>query len=167
MRVTWAGSSALPFTADASARSQGAIMLQTFSIRTRLLFLSGTLLAIIAGATYYLTTKLAENSRAITRNAELAELIDIAQDVRNIFGQYRYWTTDLAVSLLRQSEVNANVTRDRLLRRLDDLALRKPDVAAALKEQIGEFENAAMKAVEQYTDDQRVPVIGTGRRSQS
>ena len=40
--------------------------------------------------------------------------------------------------------------------RLDDLALRKPDVAAALKEQIGEFENAAMKAVEQYTDDQRV-----------
>ena len=131
-------------------------MLQTFSIKTRLLFLSGTLLAIIAGATYYLTTKLAENSRAITRNAELAELIDIAQDVRNIFGQYRYWTTDLAVSLLRQSEVNANATRDRLLRRLDDLALRKPDVAAALKEQIGEFENAAMKAVEQYTDDQRV-----------
>ena len=42
------------------------------------------------------------------------------------------------------------------MRRLDDLALRKPDVAAALKEQIGEFENAAMKAVEQYTDDQRV-----------
>ena len=157
MRATWAGSSALPFTADASARSrQGAIMLQMFSIKTRLLFLSGTLLAIIAGATYYLTTKLAENSHAITRNAELAELIDIAQDVRNIFGQYRYWTTDLAVSLLRQSEVNANVTRDRLLRRLDDLALRKPDVAAALKEQIGEFENAAMKAVEQYTDDQRV-----------
>jgi hypothetical protein len=38
----------------------------------------------------------------------------------------------------------------------DDLALREPDVAAALKEQIGEFENAAMKAVEQYTDDQRV-----------
>ena len=88
MKATWAGSSALPFTADASTRSrQGAIMLQTFSIKTRLLFLSGTLLAIIAGATYYLTTKLAENSRAITRNAERAELIDIAQDVRNIFGQ--------------------------------------------------------------------------------
>jgi adenylate cyclase len=131
-------------------------MLQSFSIRTRLLFLSGALLVMIAGATYYLTTKLAENSRAVTRNAELAELIDIVQDVPNIFGQYRYWTTDLAVSLLRQSEVNANDTRDRLLQRLDDLALRRPDVTAALKEQIGEFENAAMKAVEQYTDDQRV-----------
>jgi signal transduction histidine kinase len=131
-------------------------MLQSFSIRTRLLFLSGALLAIVAGATYYLTTKLAENSRAITRNAELAELIDIAQDVRNLFGQYRYWTTDLAVSLLRQSEINANTTRDRLLQRLDDLALRKPDVAAALKEQIRDYETAAMNAVEQYTDDQRV-----------
>jgi signal transduction histidine kinase/HAMP domain-containing protein len=131
-------------------------MLQSFSIKSRLLFLSGALLAIVGGATYYLTTKLAENSRAITRNAELAELIDIAQDVRNLFGQYRYWTTDLAVSLLRQSEINANATRDRLLRRLDDLALRKPDVAAAMKEQIGDYENVAMKAVEQYTDDQRV-----------
>jgi adenylate cyclase len=131
-------------------------MLQSFSIRTRLLFLSGALLAMILGATYYLTTKLADNSRAVTRNAELAELIDIVQDVRNIFGQYRYWTTDLAVSLLRQSEVNANDTRDRLLQRLDDLAHSRPDVTAALKEQIGEFENAAMKAVEQYTDDQRV-----------
>ena len=57
---------------------------------------------------------------------ELAELIDIAQDVRNIFGQFRYWTTDLAVSQLRQSEINANATRERLVRRLSDLPLVSP-----------------------------------------
>ena len=38
----------------------------------------------------------------MTRNAELAALIDAAQDVRNTFGEYRYWITDLAVSLLSQ-----------------------------------------------------------------
>jgi adenylate cyclase len=131
-------------------------MLQKLSIRTRLLFLTGILIAVIAGSTYYLIIKLAENSRAVTHNSDLAAVIDIAQDVRNNFGQYRYWTTDLAVSLLRQSEINAEKTRERLLGRLDDLAHRRPDVAALLREKIGEFENAAMKAVELYTDDKRV-----------
>src|SRR5215831_10840519 len=131
-------------------------MLQKLSIRARLLFLSGILISIIAGGTFYLITKLAQNSRAVSRNTELAALIDIAQDVRNNFGQYRYWTTDLAVSLLRQSEVNAEAARRRLMQRLDDLARRRPDVAAVLRENIKEFETAAMKAVELYTDDKRV-----------
>ena len=131
-------------------------MLQQFSIKTRLLFLSGVLILMIAGATYYLTSKLADNSRAVTHNAELAELIDVAQDVRNIFGQFRYWTTDLAVSQLRQSEVNANAARERLSRRLNDFAASKPVEAATLKRQIADFENAALTAVERYTDDERV-----------
>jgi adenylate cyclase len=69
----------------------------------------------IMASTFYLTHKLADNSSAVTRNAELAKLIDVAQDVRNTFGEYRYWVTDLAVSLLRQSEINANETHARLM----------------------------------------------------
>src|SRR5262245_38480223 len=124
-------------------------MLQNFSIRSRLLFLSGALILMIAGAIYYLTTKLADNSRAVAHTVELAELIDVAQDVRNIFGQFRYWTTDLAVSQLRQSEVNAKTTREQLARKLNDFAVSKPREAAALKRQIADFENAALTAVEQ------------------
>jgi adenylate cyclase len=131
-------------------------MLQKLGIKTRLLFLSGVLIAITAGTTFYLITKLDEHSRAVARNVELAGLIDIAQDVRDSFGQYRYWTTDLAVSLLRQSELNADAARERLFHRLDDLARRRPDVAAVLQEKIAEFEKAAMQAVELYTDDKRV-----------
>jgi signal transduction histidine kinase/HAMP domain-containing protein len=132
------------------------MMLQNLSIRTRLLLLSGILIAMIAGTTYYLISKLVDNSRAVARNADLAALIDIAQDVRSNFGQYRYWTTDLAVSMLSQSEINAQSARTRLLQKLDDLARRKPEVTAVLREQIGEFEKAAMQAVELYTDDKRV-----------
>ena len=101
-------------------------MLANLSIKARLLFLSGVLIAMVAAATYYLTDKLAENSRAVTRNAELAALIDAAQDVRNTFGEYRYWITDLAVSLLSQSEVNAKSTREKLNKRLDELASLRP-----------------------------------------
>src|SRR5262245_20607872 len=131
-------------------------MLQNLSIKSRLLWLSGVLIAITAGATFFLIAKLNDNSRAVVRNVELADEINIAQDVRDDFGQYRYWITDLAVSLLRQSEFNANAARERLSRRLDDLAGYKPDVAAALREKIAEFEKAAIQAVELYTDDKRV-----------
>jgi adenylate cyclase len=122
-------------------------MLQNLSIKSRLLWLSGVLIAITAGATFFLIAKLGDNSRAVARNVELAAEINIAQDVRDDFGQYRYWTTDLAVSLLRQAEVNADAARERLLRRLDDLAGYRPDVATALREKIAEFEKTAMQAV--------------------
>jgi signal transduction histidine kinase/CheY-like chemotaxis protein/HAMP domain-containing protein len=131
-------------------------MLGNLSIRIRLLILSSVLIAMVVASTYFLTSKLSDNSRAVTRNAELAELIDIAQGVRNAFGEYRYWLTDLAVSLLRQSEINANTARERLNKSLYDLERRQPDVTKVLRAEIAEFERAATRAVEQYTDDQRV-----------
>jgi signal transduction histidine kinase/DNA-binding response OmpR family regulator/HAMP domain-containing protein len=131
-------------------------MLANLSIKVRLLLLSSALIIVITASTLYLTRKLADNSEAVTRNAELAKLIDVAQDVRNTFGEYRYWITDLAVSLLRQSEINAKATHDRLIKQLDVLAGRRPEIAAPLKEEIAKFDESANRAVEHYTDDQRV-----------
>ena len=131
-------------------------MLANLSIKVRLLLLSSALIIVITASTLYLTRKLADNSEAVTRNAELAKLIDVAQDVRNTFGEYRYWITDLAVSLLRQSEINAKATHDRLIKQLDVLAGRRPEIAALLKEEIAKFDESANRAVEHYTDDQRV-----------
>jgi signal transduction histidine kinase/DNA-binding response OmpR family regulator/HAMP domain-containing protein len=131
-------------------------MLANLSIKARLLLLSSALVLMIIASTLYLTHKLTENSEAVARNAELARLIDVAQDVRNTFGEYRYWITDLAVSLLRQSEINANATHGRLLKQLDLLATRRPDIAAVLKEEVAKFEEQATLAVERYTNDQRV-----------
>jgi signal transduction histidine kinase/CheY-like chemotaxis protein/HAMP domain-containing protein len=131
-------------------------MLANLSIKARLLLLSSALVFMIIASTLYLTHKLNENSEVVARNAELAKLIAVAQDVRNTFGEYRYWITDLAVSLLRQSEINANATHGRLLKQLDLLATRRPDTAAVLKEEIAKFEEQATLAVERYTNDQRV-----------
>ena len=65
-------------------------MLANLSIKARLLLLSSGLVLLIAALTLYLTHKLTDNANAVTRNAELAKLIDVAQDVRNTFGEYRY-----------------------------------------------------------------------------
>jgi signal transduction histidine kinase/HAMP domain-containing protein len=42
------------------------------------------------------------------------------------------------------------------LRRLDDLANYRPDVATVLRQKVAEFEQTAMHAVDLYTDDKRV-----------
>src|ERR1700688_597232 len=68
----------------------------------------------------------------------------------------RYCLTDLAVSLLTQSERNAAAARTRMDGYLDQLAVRKPKLVAAVRTERNKFEKAANDAVDRYTNDQRV-----------
>ena len=131
-------------------------MLRRLSIKTRILLVTAILTAALAGTTLYVTAKLADNSRAVAKTAELAQLSELANQVRSAFGEYRYWLTDLAVSLLRLSELNANAANERLSRKLDELARSRPEIAAAIKQEVAQFGTDANRAVEAYTDDHRV-----------
>ena len=130
--------------------------LRHFSLRVRLLVLSTVLVAILAATTIYVTAKLAANSRAVAHVTELAKLINLAHEVQVAFGEYRYWVTDLAVSFLSQSEQNAKDSLLRLTSKLDEFGRARPQLATDLKKELAQFELYAMRAVEQYTDDQRV-----------
>jgi signal transduction histidine kinase/DNA-binding response OmpR family regulator/HAMP domain-containing protein len=131
-------------------------MLRRLSIKTRLLLASTILIVALAATTLYLTTKLAANSRLIERNAEIAELARLANNIRSTFGEYRYWLTDLSVSLLRQSDINANSSRHRLNQLLDELRRHRPVVTSTVEKEVAEYHSAAMQAVEEYTEDRRV-----------
>jgi signal transduction histidine kinase/CheY-like chemotaxis protein len=133
-----------------------ATLLRQLSIKTRILLVSVILIAILAGMTLYTTTKLAANSRAVAETAELAGLSQLANQTRTAFGEYRYWLTDLAVSLLRLSELNASGAKERLSAKLDELARSRPEVAAAIRQELVQFESDATQAVTEYTNDQRV-----------
>lgn len=133
-----------------------APMLRRHSIKTRVFVVSAVLIAILAGMTLYTTKKLTANSRAVAETAELAALSQLANQIRTTFGEYRYWLTDLAVSLLRLSELNAKETKVRLSAKLDELAASRPDVAASIRQELDQFETEARRAVEEYTNDQRV-----------
>ena len=131
-------------------------MLRRLSIKTRVLLVTAILTTVLAGTTFYMTTKLADNSRAVAKTAELAQLSELANQIRSSFGEYRYWLTDLAVSLLRLSEVNANAAKERLSAKLDELARSRPEIAAAIKQEVEQFGTDANRAVDEYTDDHRV-----------
>jgi adenylate cyclase len=131
-------------------------MLRQLSIKTRIVVVIAILIAILAGTTLYTTANLAANSRAVALTAELAEQAELGNQIRSTFGEYRYWLMDLAASLLRLSETNATAAKERLSQKLDILARSQPNVSATIRAEVAEFENDAKRAVEEYTNDQRV-----------
>jgi signal transduction histidine kinase/DNA-binding response OmpR family regulator/HAMP domain-containing protein len=135
------------------------------TIRARLIILSGVLLCMLVATNLYLTSKLANNSAAVAKETELSGVIDSANSARIAFGEMRYWLTDLAVSLLTASERNAAAAHSRMDGYLDQLALRKPKLVAAVRAERNEFEKTANDAVDRYTNDQRV--LGNSQLAQA
>src|SRR4051794_11168521 len=131
-------------------------MLQRLSIRLRLVLLSITLVSMMVGTNVYLGRALDRASDAALRSDRLVTLIEAVNQVRTAFADLRYWTTDLAVSLLTLSETNADAARRRLQDRLDILAQSEPETAAMVRAETRQFDEVAGKAVDAYTQDQRV-----------
>ncbi len=140
-------------------------MLARVSIRTRLVALSVVLLVVMAGTNLYLTRALDRSSTAALQSDRVLALIGIADDVRGSFADLRYWLTDLSVSLLTQSERNANAARQRLKERLKTLAENRPEEAAAIGLEADSFDAEAHRAADAYTADQRV--IGNSLTAQA
>src|SRR5436190_23782624 len=126
-------------------------MMGRLKIRTRLALLSAVLLAVLALTTGYLTHQMGTQSAAVVEAADLLDIIDTANDAHLAFGEIRYWNTDLAVSLLTQSERNAAAARARMERALDRLASRTPDRVTRVRAELAEYEKLAGQAVDAYT----------------
>jgi signal transduction histidine kinase len=126
------------------------------TIRTRLVILSSALLLVLAATTGYLTQTVADEAAATARAAALLATADEASSARIAFGELRYWNTDLAVSQLTLAEQKAAAARQRMDKELDHLARHKPEAIARVRRELAEYEELASKAVDAYTNDQRV-----------
>jgi signal transduction histidine kinase/CheY-like chemotaxis protein/HAMP domain-containing protein len=136
-----------------------------FSIRTRILFLTAVLLGSLLASNLYLGWTLWQNARILGEEARLVSVLKTAQGASKEFGDLKYWLTDLAVSLLTLSEQKANAARDRLLAQLDVLQPLEPEVVGAVRPEVTALYDQAMKAVDAYTNDQRV--IGNAQMAQA
>ena len=125
-------------------------------IRMRLVLLSVTLMGMTVGTNFYLSHTLESAAQAALQSDELVGVIGATNAVRAAYADLRYWLTDLAVSLLSLSEHNADEARARLQIALNLLGKHEPAVAATVRSEAALFDEAAKRAVDAYTDDQRV-----------
>jgi signal transduction histidine kinase/CheY-like chemotaxis protein/HAMP domain-containing protein len=140
-------------------------VLSGFTIRFRLILLSVRLMLGILGTNLYLTRALDRASAAANQSERLVALIGTVDVVRGRFGDLRYWLTDLSVSLLTQSERNANSARVALTASIWTLRQSEPVAATEIAGEAAQFDTAAMQAVQAYTTEQRV--IGNSLTSQA
>ena len=82
-------------------------MLGRASILARLAILAAVLLAILVASNAYLAQRLSRNADAIALGAAKVSELRMANSAVTHFGEFKYWLSDLAVSLakLRQSNL--------------------------------------------------------------
>ncbi len=134
----------------------GRSIFERVSIRARLVLLSVTLMGMTISTNLYLSHTLDRTSQAALQSDDLDGVIGTANSVRAAYADLRYWLTDLAVSLLSLSEHNADEARVRLQVVLELLSKHEPALAATLRSEVALFDETAKRAVDAYTDDQRV-----------
>ena len=127
-----------------------------FSIRTRLIFLSVVLLATLIALTIYLTRQIASDAVSLTEQAELVSMLKTANAANKDFDDLKYWLMDLAVSLLVRSQDNAMQAEKRLDADLKALDQYDPKGVAVVRSENAALVEQALKAVDAYTNDQRV-----------
>ena len=126
------------------------------SILTRLTLLSVALLLAMLASNLYLNRTLSNSAATLKHEADLIELLTDANAANREFGNLKYWITDLAVSLLMNSELKASQSRDELGIALDALESYDADMVALLRTEVDSMFATSMQAVDAYTDDQRV-----------
>jgi signal transduction histidine kinase/CheY-like chemotaxis protein/HAMP domain-containing protein len=127
-----------------------------FSIRARLIALAVFLLGAMVASSLFVRSELNQALDTAENSAAVSEIIQATAGVRSAFNDLRYWQADLAVSLLTTSEENVVAARERLVTEIDELAAFRPAEAAALRDGINRYDEFATRAVEAYTDGQRV-----------
>ena len=131
-------------------------MLGRVSIFVRLAFLAAVLLAVLIGSNAYLAQRLSRNADAIAQEVARVGELRMANAAVTRFGEFKYWLSDLAVSLLMRSENNANAAHDALMADLDALEPVAPDSVALIRGEVAALREQAFLAVDAYSQDQRV-----------
>ncbi|ODR88616.1 response regulator [Sinorhizobium alkalisoli] len=97
--------------------------------------------------------------RSADRMAETTELFDRAASAAAAhvaFGDLRYWLTDLSVSLLMNSQRNAERARERLEVQLERLAKHSPRTVEGIRKEVAAYVETALQATDAYTQDNRI-----------
>ena len=126
------------------------------SIQARLFVLSFVLLFGVVSATTYLDVQLQKNSNILAEESRYLQEMAEANAAHRAFADLKYWWTELAVSLLMQSEREVRQAKAELDLRLRTLPENHALEVAKIRTQIANMEAVGLMAVEAYTENQRV-----------
>ncbi len=123
------------------------------SIRVRLIFLSGLLLAILVLSSGLLIRELARDSRSLAEEAMLVSVVKNANSASKHFGDLKYWVIDSAITQLAASRHAAEAAEAGLVADLQAISAVDPAVVAAIGREVGAMTDLARQAGVAYSSD--------------
>jgi adenylate cyclase len=124
--------------------------MSNFSIRARLVFLAGLLLAILVGTMVLLTRELARDSHALSDEAGLVTIVQNADNASKHFDDLKYWLTDFAQSVSDVSEHNAKAAKTQLDLDLKAIAPVDPQGVLTIQRDLSALWQLVEKAADAY-----------------
>jgi len=93
---------------------------------------------------------------AIVREREAIVRLEVVNESLRTFIELKYWLTDLSASWLNESEENADLAKEKLLKHLTQITKFSPTEIAKAKPQIEKLYDLYIEAVDSYVDENRV-----------
>ncbi|WEX74167.1 response regulator [Sinorhizobium numidicum] len=124
------------------------------SARVAALTAAGLISLILSSA--FLTQALYRSAERMAETRELFDRAASAAAAHVAFGDLRYWLTDLSVSLLMNSQRNADEARERLQVQLERLAKDEPEAVEEIRAEVDAYVKTALQATDSYTQDNRI-----------
>ncbi len=124
-----------------------------FSIRSRLIFLSALLLAILAGSSALLIRELVRDSQSLNEEAKLVSIVKNANSASKHFGDLKYWAVDSAVTQLAASRQAADLAASGLDADLKAISDVDPAAVEAIKGEVYTMTDLARQAGVAYSSD--------------
>jgi len=113
------------------------------------------------------TAAIQEASEVIDHQAQALTRLALTNEAAFTFSQMQYWLVDLSVSLLNESEDNANANQAKLETLFARLETTDPQLVDSLRLKGSKYFETMISAVDAYADDNRVlgnSLIGESRR---
>jgi len=145
-----------PVMADGSAPAGQDGKKHKGSIRRRLIVLCAFQILLVLASTMFLTRQIAEVAEYQARNVQLVSKAKLANSAQRTFGELKYWLSDLAVSLLVESESRAKDAQADLKVQLDELSRHDAETVLAMRTSLDVMIRQAYLAVDAYTNNTRV-----------
>ncbi len=131
-------------------------LLRRTSIPVRTIALAVLLLLPMAATSAYVFLAGQRAAVSIGAAERVATMSGAVSEVHSAFQDLLYWRADLAVSLLTLAETKGNDARKRVDAGIAALRPFLPEEADKIAAGVAAFDDSAMKAVDAYTNDQRV-----------
>ncbi|TDI41662.1 MAG: methyl-accepting chemotaxis protein [Acidobacteria bacterium] len=125
-------------------------------ISVKLLSMAAAVLLPVVGSLLYVSYELSLANAVVENQVKTLSRLDTTNAAAKEFVLLRSWLSDLAVSLLSESEVQATATEARLDELLAELEVTDPRSVSSLRPQIKQYFETMLTAADAYADDNRV-----------